>query len=624
MPRSGWHFFLRLVTYVLIYRKELRRRRRHYGDIGSRQKSVPSLRSRTSFSEKTGFLLIIMVNRELNGWRVSLFQIFVKPWMLAILSGIFLVLSLPSFNLSFLAWIALVPLLIVIQNVSVKTAFGLGLVTGIFYFLGMTYWIIPLAPYANIAITTFAALLLTGYLCVYVGCFVVLLKVGITVLPLSKKDAPMAKLQFDLVFIFLAPIIWTALELIRSWLLTGFPWGSIGYSQWNNLPAIQIASSVGVYGISFIVVLVNAAIARFILVLSEWRRGLYAVILPAVILIAIFTYGFIQLAQSPSGQKLKIAIVPGNIPQMEKWKGDNLNSIFNKYVKTTERLAGEKLDLIVWPETCIPANLLIHPMMFNEVKSTTQLLQAPLLFGIPYYDDNKIYNAVFLLSSDGAILGKYYKIHLVPFGEYTPHILKQMLPEAIREKVIGVMDFDKGETFTLFPLPSAPPSPPRQRGGWGGDIRADVGSLRNPSAATFPTDSPKFGIVICFESAFPGFFRKFVKSGANFMGVVTNDAWFTGTAAPEQHFTMSVFRAIENRVSLFHAANGGISAIIDRFGQISPKVVKYPENDFIIGEIYLSQEKTFYTRHGDWLPQLCLLLTGGVVLLIAITLMRET
>jgi apolipoprotein N-acyltransferase len=513
--------------------------------------------------------------------------------MLAILSGIFLVLSFPSFNLSFLTWIALVPLLILIQSVSVKSAFGLGLVTGFFYFLGMTYWIIPLAPYANIAITIFAALLLTGYLCVYVGCFVVLLKVGINVLPLPTKNSPMAKLQFDLVFIFLAPIIWTALELIRSWLLTGFPWGSIGYSQWNNLPSIQIASSVGVYGISFIVVLVNTAIARFILVLPEWRRGLYAVILPAVILIAIFAYGFIQLAESPSGQKLKIAIVPGNIPQMEKWKGENLDGIFNKYMKTTERLVRERLDLIVWPETCIPANLLIHPIMFNEVKATTQLLKAPLLFGIPYYDDAKTYNAVFLLSSDGEILGKYYKIHLVPFGEYTPHILKQMLPEAIREKVIGVMDFDKGEIFTLFPLP------------------------------VVKSDSPKFGIVICFESAFPGFFRKFVKSGANFMGVVTNDAWFTGTAAPEQHFTMSVFRAIENRVSLFHAANGGISAIIDRFGRISPKAVKYPENDFIIGEIYLSQERTFYTRYGDWLPQLCLLLTGGVVLLITINILKR-
>jgi apolipoprotein N-acyltransferase len=86
---------------------------------------------------------------------------------------------------------------------------------------------------------------------------------------------------------------------------------------------------------------------------------------------------------------------------------------------------------------------------------------------------------------------------------------------------------------------------------------------------------------------------------------------------------MSVFRAIENRASLFHAANGGISAIIDGFGRISPKVVKYPENDFIIGEIYLSQDKTFYTRYGDWLPQLCLLLTVGVVLWIAINLLRR-
>ncbi|MBC8232172.1 apolipoprotein N-acyltransferase [bacterium] len=542
-----------------------------------------------------------MINKEINSWHVILSQISSKRWMLAILSGVFIVLSFPSFNLSFLAWIAIVPLLIVIQKVRVKTAFGLGLVAGFFYFLGMTYWIIPLAPYANIALTIFASLLLTGYLCVYIGCFVVLLKVGMNTLPIPTKDSPIAKLQSDLTFIFLAPVIWTALELIRGWFLTGFPWGSIGYSQWNNLPAIQIASFVGVYGISFIIVLVNAAIARFILVLPEWRRGLYALILPVVILIAIFAYGFIKLAQSPSGPKLNIAIVPGNIPQMEKWEGD-VGKIFRKYLKTTERLAGKELDLIVWPETCIPTNLLRRPDMFNQVKSTIQSLDTPLLFGIPYYDGSKTYNAVFLLSPDEEVLGEYYKIHLVPFGEYTPHQLKQMLPEPIREKIVGFIDFDKGETFTIFSLP------------------VDENDFRT----NFKMDSPKFGIVICFESAFPGFFRKFVKLGVNFMGVVTNDAWFTGTAAPEQHFTMSVFRAIENRVFLFHAANGGISAIIDQSGRISSKVIKNQENDFIIGELYLSQNKTFYTRYGDWLPQICLLLTGGVILWIAVSLLKRS
>lgn len=558
-----------------------------------------------------------MASKELNEverartigpfWRASLFQIANRPWLLAILSGVLIVFSFPSFNLSFLAWISIVPLLILMRKVQVKTAFVLGLVAGFFYFLGMTYWIIPLSPYANIAITIFAALLLTGYLCVYIGCFLVLLKLGIDALPTPKKDSLIAKLQLDLIFIFLPPVIWTALELIRAWLLTGFPWGSLGYSQWNNLPMIQIASYVGVYGISFIIVLVNAAIARFILVLPEWRRGLYALVLPAVILIAIFTYGSIQLARPPSGQKLNIAIVPGNISQMEKWRGENLYGIFNRYLQTTEHLAGEKLDLIVWPETSVPTNLLRRPGMFNQLKSTVKSLDTPLLFGIPYYDDAKTYNAVFLLSPNEEILERYYKIHLVPFGEYTPRRLKQLLPEVIREKVIGVMDFDRGETFTIFSLPVLKD-----------DIRSETKSLNHPVLTTSPMESSKFGVVICFESAFPDFFRKFVKSGVNFMGVVTNDAWFTGTAAPEQHFTMSVFRAIENRVSLFHAANGGISAIIDPYGRISPKVVKYPENNFITGEICLSRDRTFYTKYGDWLPGICLKLTVAFLVWIAV------
>lgn len=509
-----------------------------------------------------------------NEWQTNVFGTIVnKPWLLAILSGILLVMSFPSFNLSFLAWFALVPLLVAIRRANTKRAFLLGLVTGFFYFLGMTYWIIPLGEYSHIALTIFATLLLTGYLSVYVGVFVVMLKVGARILPVPKADSYLA----HLIEVFLAPIIWTALELVRGWLLTGFPWGSMGYSQWNNLPAIQIASVIGVYGISFLIVLVNATLTRVLLLLPAWRRGLFAAIPTVIILIAVFVYGFIQLGRQPSGQKMTIAIVPGNISQIEKWERKNLKGIFNKYLKTTEQLMDVPPDMVVWPETSIPANsfVFVRKDMFSQIVSILKSLNAPLLFGIPYGD----YNAAFLLSPEGEVLSRYYKIHLVPFGEYVP--LKHLLPAYIREKVTGVADFEKGKQFAIFPVPKKKPM--------------------------------TFGIVICFESAFPDFFRQFVRSGAHFMGVVTNDAWFTGTAAPEQHFTMSVFRAVENRRDIFHAANGGISAFVDKYGRISRDKITPTGDGFVIGDVYSSQGKTIYTRYGDWLPLICLLLIGTML-----------
>ena len=174
-----------------------------------------------------------------------------QSWILAGISGILLILSFPSFNLFPLAWISLIPLLIALQSTSSwKSAFLHGYLTGAIFFLGLIYWIILLYPFANIFLTTLGCLLLAAYLAVYVGVFSALLY-GLP----WKSDLP---------FIFIVPAIWTGLEWVCSWMLTGLPWGSMGYTQWNNLPAIQIASITGVHGVSFIVVLLNATIADVI------------------------------------------------------------------------------------------------------------------------------------------------------------------------------------------------------------------------------------------------------------------------------------------------------------------------------------------------------------------------
>ena len=498
-----------------------------------------------------------------------------QNWILAGISGILLILSFPSFNLYPLGWIGLIPLLIALQSTSTwKSAFLHGYFTGAIFFLGLVYWIILLYPFANIFLTTFACLLLAAYLALYFGIFSALLH------GLPWKSG--------LSFIFLVAAIWIGLEWVRSWFLTGFPWGSMGYTQWNNLIAIQIASFTGVHGVSFIVVLLNATIADLIHTYFISKNQLTAPktssrftfhvlrFIPIAIVIACLAYGAHTLSKSvepPSD--FKIALAPGNVPQTEKWDPTYLPQIFERYMNLVKAADAEEPNLIVLPETALHGGIFIFEgnVYLAKLKQILSEQQIHLLTGTHTALDGKMYNTVFLLSPASEKLGSYSKMHLVPFGEYVP--ITRHLPNFIQLPA----GFESGKSIDLFPIPNS--------------------------------ENRQMGVVICFESVFPDLFRKFVKKGASVMGILTNDAWFDGTACPEQHLAMTPFRAVENRVAVFRCANGGISCIIDRFGRIvAPPIQASDTEKFLIERIPLSNHGgTVYTRYGDWFPILCFLVS---------------
>lgn len=502
-----------------------------------------------------------------------------QKYVLAVISGLLLILSQPNFNLFPLAWVGLIPLLVCLKLTSSwKAAFWCGYVTGAVFFFGMTYWIVLLYPYANIVVTTFGCLALVAYLAVYPAIFSAVLY------RLSKHPGVR--------YIFIAPVIWIGLEWVRSWMLTGFPWGSMGYSQWNNLYAIQIASITGVHGVSFVVVLLNAAIANLICAYPNWQRQLKASALPLLIVIASLVYGVFSLSKPHQATStIELALVPGNVPQEEKWQKQYLSKIFKKYVKLIKRADAAGPDLIVLPETAIPGAIFSAPNAYRQnLEQTLSAQQINLLIGAPHYNpDSKVYNRVFLLSPSGEELGSFSKMHLVPFGEYVP--LGRYLPNLIQFK-----PYEPGKSIDLFPIPS--------------------------------TADDQMGISICFESVFPNLFRKFVKKGATAMGILTNDAWFTGTAAPYQHFSVAPFRAVENRVPVFRCANGGISCIIDAHGRIITKRIEpNGTEDYLYASIFVGDPQlTLYTRYGDWFPILCF--AGSIILLFysnaAVTVARFT
>ena len=530
-----------------------------------------------------------------------------QSWILAGISGLLLILSFPNFNLFPLGWISLIPLLIALQSTSTwKSAFLHGYLTGAIFFLGLVYWIALLYPFANIFLTTFACLLLAAYLALYFGVFSALLH-GLP----WKSGLP---------FIFIVPAIWIGLEWVRSWFLTGFPWGSMGYTQWNNLPAIQIASITGVHGVSFIVVLLNATIADIIHTYFISKNQLTAPktssrpdksgsspidrgrqerdftphasrLIPIAIVIACLVYGAQVLSKpvdSPPApslaggerESIKIALAPGNIPQIEKWDSAYLPQIFERYMNLIRAADAEEPDLIVLPETALHGKIFISKgnIYIKQLKQILEEQQIHLLAGTHTILDGKMYNSVSLLSPTGEKLGSYSKIHLVPFGEYVP--ITRHLPNFIQLP----SGFESGKSINIFPIPH--------------------------------TENRQMGVVICFESVFPNLFRKFVKKGASVMGILTNDAWFDGTAAPEQHLAMAPLRAVENRIAIFRCANGGISCIIDAFGRtITTPILASDTENFLIERVPLSNHAgTIYTRHGDWFPILCFIVSVLLIL----------
>ena len=549
-----------------------------------------------------------------------------QHWLLAILSAFLLFLSFPNVNLYPFAWIAMVPFFIALTRATGwKSAFWIGYVTGFLFFAGLLPAIALLYPYANIFATIVAYLLLVGYTGLYFAVFAALMK--------------FVPVRSGVLFPLAAACIWTALEWVRSWMITGFPWGSIGYSQWNNLPGIQVASLSSVHGISFVIVLFNAGIATVLCNRNQWRQEIRALVLPVILTIFCFGYGVLQLqdaepldsesnATAPADtETLNVALVPGNVSQLRKWDVNQFPAILQHYINLTYKASREAPDLIVWPETSIRSRALTGewPRYYGRFSQMLRDTSLPILVGtanrgktdaaIGKFSKNTdkknqpIYNRVLSISPDGKIHGDYAKMHLVPFGEYVP--LTNLLPDFI-PNFIQFEPFVHGKTVNLLPVFIVKDNTDTPK-------RTD-GLFRDPKVFVVKdkTDTQKveIGASICFESAFPDEFRRPVQDGARVMGIFTNDAWFKGTAFPELHLSMAPFRAIENRIAVFRCANGGFTCIVDKFGRITmPMIAPNVTQEVLIAPVPLlastERQQTLYTRYGDWFPILCALVCVG-------------
>ena len=480
----------------------------------------------------------------------------------AFISGLLLVLCFPTIDLFLIAWIALVPFLLSLYDKGPKGAFKAGMALGVPYFFGTLYWIYhSINHYGGVSFISSIAIviLLCLYLSLYMGIFAFFFSVAIkrTYLPA----------------LLIAPVFWVVLEFLRSYLFTGFPWSSIGYSQYKFLTVIQISDFAGIYGVSFLVVAVNGALADIFLIkrrtkdmpLFPMSQTVVGFAVLSLFIISTVVYGQIRLREERPGKQLRVGVIQGNIEQDKKWDPSYQDEVLGIYKELSLKAASSAPSLIVWPETAVPFLFRTDTKYTQALADFVKRLNTYLLFGTVMTKGNAgerqlLSNSAVLLDDNGTVSYVYDKIHLVPFGEYVP---LQKLLFFINKLVVGIGDYAAGDSYLKAMSPY-------------GD----------------------FATLICYEIAFPGLVRKFYSNGGDFMVNITNDAWFGRTTGPYQHFSMAVFRAVENRKPVIRAANTGISGLIDSSGRILSRTDLF-RRTALTGEVKTDATRSFYSKYGD-------------------------
>ena len=498
---------------------------------------------------------------------------------------------------SVFAWFGLVPLLWAILYPAqierprpLRRAFLLSYLCGFLWYCGNCYWIRdtmmrygdmpPMAP----------TLLLIGFslvLGLYFGLF------GLSVM-LVRRATGSTRLALAA-----APILWTALELAAA-RITSVPWDQLGYSQVDNALVSRLAPWTGVYGISFVLVAFNALVAA--LLLRCFRAYVMNLATAVFLLLNGATWGRIFQPPKPAPTATAVLIQPNlDVGSEDAWPGQE----WDRHISEFTRLGGEQCktyiagipqtgapngeivcppypthpDLVVWPES--PAPFAEQDPRFQQgIATVARAAQAPIVVGSVGMDASPLdqtwrdYNSALIVGADGARVGRYDKIHLVPFGEYIP--FKDLLFFA--HKLTGrVSEFTRGRQREVFHL-----------------------------------NGHRYGVFICYEAVFADEVRQFARLGAEVLVNISDDGWYGDTSAPWQHLNMARMRAIENRRWLLRDTNSGVTAAIDPYGRVRQSIPRH-QTDALPAEYGFRDDITFYTAHGDVFAWACAILAIGIV-----------
>lgn len=409
------------------------------------------------------------------------------------------------------------------------SATALGLAYGLGFHFALIYWIVnTIADYGglHIILSVTAYVLLVCYLALYPA--------------LCARAVSHAAAKSPTAAIALAPFAWTGLEWMRARFMSGFGWGDMAQALWSQGWALDLAPRVGAIGAGLLTALAGSAVMWGFLHLRGGVRPPRRVLLPAAAgLLLIFIVPLVPSGLSAVTEPRKVALVQGNIDQAVKWAPEFREETVAIHKRLTLEAVRELngADIVIWPETAYPYYWQEKSKLRETVEKTAAEANAPILFGSPAFDregKTRLHrNSVYAIDVSGKTVGRYDKMHLVPFGEYVP---AQKILFFIKRMVFAAGDFTPGE-----------------------------------HAVTLTPGNLPVGPLICYESIYSDYAMEHAENGARMLALVTNDAWFGLTSAPWQHLAYAAWRAAETGLPVARAANTGVSAFFDRRGRL----VKY-------------------------------------------------
>jgi apolipoprotein N-acyltransferase len=543
-----------------------------------------------------------------------LLRIHNSAWLLVLLSAVLQILIFPLPDLYFLDWAAVAPLLIALLRArepdtlqllaGVKLlpakpgqAFLLAYACGILWYAGTCYWIYnTMRQYGGVGTLAAAGLLFLFclYLAIYHGVF------GLLISVLASPDAGDGTNPFTRRALLLAPFAWVAVELART-RITGFPWNLLGISQVDNIPLAHIATVTGVYGLSFEIMVVNTALAAaFVLRTARGERSKRKPLLlaTAAAIVVLQAGRLISPPALPTDHTARL--VQQNIPVLQgsDWTKEYFEGTLRDLSRISLSAPGPNVtgqdqppaasapsvrpDLIVWPESPAPFYS-TDPMFRDTVSNIARQAQTWMLagsLGIRNAGETperatELFNSGSLVDPAGEWVGRYNKMHLVPFGEYVPF-----------KRVFG----------------------------FAGGLTKEVGDFSPGTSRAGLQAGSKLGVFICYESIFPDEIRQLAANGAEVFLNISNDGWYGDSGAYAQHLKQARMRAVENDRWLLRDTNTGVTASVDPYGRVVSSIPR-KVRAALDAPYAITNVTTFYTRHGDWFAYLCAIISVAGLLL---------
>ncbi len=466
--------------------------------------------------------------------------------LLALLTALLLILTFPRFDLSWLAAGALVPLLIAVtRETRLLRRFLLGWIAGIVFWFGSCYWIqYVLEVYGGMG--TFGSWGAFLLFCLFKALHIAVFALAAGVVMKRWYAVPAAA------------ALWVAIEATHGPL--GFAWQTLGNAGIDMSVPMRLAPYTGVYGLSFVFVMLNVALALVALRRSR-KELIWLAALPLLYLLP-------PLPDAERGTQ-RAALVQPNISETEAWTSNSLRATEQRlgYLSLQAALGsgGPAPDLLIWPEVPAPFYFYEDAAFRTATTGLARLSRTPFLFGtVGHAQNGAPLNSAVMLGPDGSYRGRYDKMYLVPFGEFIPPFF-----DFVNKITSEAGDFEAGKNLTVF-----------------------------------RTADHRVGAFICYEAVFPHFVRRFAASGADVLVNLSNDGYFGRSAAREQHLKIVRMRAAENRRWILRATNNGITAVVDPAGRVLERLPSFRQ-EALLGRFSYIQKTTAYTRLGDWFAWLC-------------------